>query len=126
LDLRSDTPAGLEFLVHRVQSLIKSAIQKVGSQVKVSGELIRNRPAGGIPVDHALVKLACNAYLNHGIRPKMIIGTTDANIPLSRGLPAICLGLTTGGGSHTLNEYLDIAPLSLGLEIVAEIILSVS
>ncbi len=125
LDLRSETPSGLEFLVREVKSLIEHANRAVSTQVNVSAELIGDRPAGELAVDHRLVKLARQGYIQHGVRPKMIIGSTDANIPLSRGLPAICLGLTTGGGAHTKDEFLDIAPLGMGLGIVADLILSV-
>ena len=45
-----------------------------------------------------------------------MVGSTDANIPLSRGLPAIVLGVTNGAGAHTLGEYINIPPLSMGFE----------
>jgi acetylornithine deacetylase/succinyl-diaminopimelate desuccinylase-like protein len=51
-----------------------------------------------------------------GIQPRLNIGSTDANIPLSLGYPAICLGLTTGNGAHTMREYINAPPLQLGLE----------
>ena len=51
----------------------------------------------------------------NGIQAKLNIGSTDANEPLSRGLPAICVGLTTGGRSHSIEEYIDTKPLALGL-----------
>jgi len=43
------------------------------------------------------------------------IGSTDANVPLSQGLPAVCIGLTTGGGAHTAKEYINTPPLEKGL-----------
>ena len=35
---------------------------------------------------------------------------------MSRGYPAIVLGVTTGGGAHTVHEYIDIAPVETGIE----------
>jgi hypothetical protein len=61
------------------------------------------------------VKLACAALEAQGIRPNPSIGSTDANAPLSRGYPAVCIGLTHGGGAHTLAEYIYTAPIVKGL-----------
>jgi hypothetical protein len=44
------------------------------------------------------------------------IASTDANIPLNLGLPAIGIGITTGGNVHTYAEYFDRDPVHLGLE----------
>jgi hypothetical protein len=40
--------------------------------------------------------------------------STDANLPLSVGIPALCLGITRGGMAHTVQEYIDIAPIPSG------------
>ena len=50
-----------------------------------------------------------------GIKPHLSIGSTDANLPLSRGYPAICVGLTRGDGAHTTHEYFLEEPLAKGL-----------
>lgn len=43
--------------------------------------------------------------------------STDCNIPLSMGIPAVCIGVYEGGGSHTREEWLNKAFLKRGLEI---------
>jgi tripeptide aminopeptidase len=50
-----------------------------------------------------------------GVTPAGDASSTDANIPISRGIPAICIGLTSGGGVHREDEFIDIAPVELGL-----------
>jgi len=50
-----------------------------------------------------------------GLEAVLTSGSTDANIPLSRGIPAVVVGMTAGGGAHTLNEYIDVAPIEKGL-----------
>jgi len=45
-----------------------------------------------------------------------MIGSTDANIPLSRGLPAVVLGVTNGAGAHTTGEYIYTDPVGRGLQ----------
>ena len=49
--------------------------------------------------------------------PVLGIGSTDANIPISKGLPAICVGLTQGSGAHTIDEWIAVDQLELAAEI---------
>jgi tripeptide aminopeptidase len=119
LDLRSEDVSHLEELVNSVKSTL-IANERPG--VQVSEELIGYRPVGEIPQTHPLVELAVRSLEAVGIQPHLNIGSTDANIPLSMGYPAICLGLTTGNGAHTVNEYINIPPLLLGLQQVRLVI----
>lgn len=50
-------------------------------------------------------------------------GSTDANIPMSLGVPAVCVGSYKGGGAHTREEWVDITSLKAGSLITAETIL---
>lgn len=113
LDLRSEDLAELDQLVGAVNEILRDC-QKPGIQAHT--ELIGQRPVGEISQDHPLVALAINSLARVGIQPRLNIGSTDANIPLSLGYPAICLGLTTGNGAHTVGEYVNISPLQDGLE----------
>ena len=51
-----------------------------------------------------------------------ISGSTDCNIPLSLGIPAVTVGLILGGKPHTREEWIDISSISAGLGIAADII----
>ena len=42
-------------------------------------------------------------------------GSTDANVPISQGLPAVCIGLARSANTHRLDEYLDPTDLPRGL-----------
>jgi len=112
LDLRSESAKALAELVREVLTLIASATQP---NIKVVAEEIGSRPAGEISESHPLVKLAEQSLVEQGIEPVLVISSTDANIPLSRGYPAICLGVSTGGGAHTSQEYIDTAPVAQGM-----------
>lgn len=71
-------------------------------------ELRGERPCGSLAVEHPLVQLAQDASFHHGIDPVSAVASTDANIPLSLGIPAITIGAGgTGGGAHTLHEWYD-------------------
>jgi di/tripeptidase len=112
LDLRSEEQAALRRLVRQVEGLAQ-AVQR--PDVQVSLEVIGRRPSGSIPASHPLVQLAQRSLLTQGIQPNLAIGSTDANVPLSRELPAICIGLSTGSGAHTQGEYVNTRPLAQGL-----------
>jgi acetylornithine deacetylase/succinyl-diaminopimelate desuccinylase-like protein len=113
LDLRSESVAALEDLVRSVEGTVQDF---QSPDVRVRIDLIGQRPVGEISPNHPLVALAVQGLEMVGIQPRLNIGSTDANIPLSLGYPAICLGLTTGKGAHTLNEYINCPPLELGLK----------
>jgi tripeptide aminopeptidase len=122
LDLRSESTSALEALDRQVQLLVQEA-QKPG--VRVEAEIIGQRPSGGLPADHALVRLAQDCLRAVGIEPHLNTGSTDANLPLSRGLPAVTIGLTTGGKAHTVNEFINIPPLEKGIEQLLRLVMGV-
>ncbi len=119
LDLRAEDQLSLSRLSERVRRLIT---RRDSPGVEFSIEPIGQRPAGELPPDHPLVKLAADVLQQLTIPATLEIGSTDANIPLSRGFPAICLGLTHGGHPHTAREYIEIAPLQSGLQQILNLI----
>ncbi|MBL8101436.1 MAG: M20/M25/M40 family metallo-hydrolase [Anaerolineales bacterium] len=112
LDLRSESPNALSKLVHQVEDVLINASRE---GVKITAEVIGERPAGEIPIDHELVKLAVNCTREQGLEAILTAGSTDANIPLSKNIPAVVMGITTGNGAHTVNEYIDLKPVELGM-----------
>ncbi len=92
-----------------------------GEKVLFCGVKWALMPSEEIPADHPLVKLAVKCLAEIGIEARLNIGSTDANEPLSRNLPAICVGLTTGGGTHTIDEYIDIKPVEKGLGFLVKL-----
>ena len=49
--------------------------------------------------------------------------STDCNIPMSMGIPSVCVGTVVGGKAHTREEYIEIDSLLPGLKVAAEMIL---
>jgi acetylornithine deacetylase/succinyl-diaminopimelate desuccinylase-like protein len=113
LDLRSEDPLALTKLIMQVEDVI---LHWNHEGVKIQAEVIGERPAGTIPADHPLVKLAVRCLQEQGIEAALTTGSTDANIPLSKNIPAVVMGVTTGGGAHTLGEYIDTEPIEKGME----------
>ena len=112
LDLRSEDQSTLGDLVSKVNSVIQNF---QSPDVRISSELIGQRPVGEISPHHPLVVIAEKGLETVGIQPRLNIGSTDANIPLSLDYPAICIGLTTGDGAHTVNEFIHTSPLLKGV-----------
>jgi tripeptide aminopeptidase len=113
LDLRSEGQEALTALVAAVERLIQKA-NRAG--VSVEAQVIGQRPAGEISVSHPLVLLARDCLEELGLDAGLISGSTDANIPLSKGYPAVVLGITTGGSAHTVHEYINVKPIAQGME----------
>jgi di/tripeptidase len=122
LDLRSEDSYILDVLAAQVEKLVEGANRAGGDTVIVKAEVIGHRPSGEITVEHPLVKLAVKCLKIQGITANLNIGSTDANEPLSRGLPAVCIGITTGGGAHTMGEYLETKPVGQGLAQLVDLV----
>ncbi len=112
LDLRSESEAELTNLARKVEALLETVEQR---GVRVEMKIIGQRPTGSISPSHPLIKLAQSVLRQQGIDPGLTVGSTDANVPLSRGYPALVLGLSRGGGAHTLHEYIETAPVEDGI-----------
>jgi acetylornithine deacetylase/succinyl-diaminopimelate desuccinylase-like protein len=119
LDLRSESPRVLTEMAKTVEGLVQSANTPPGTGrpgVRVEAEVIGRRPAGELDASHPLVRLAENCLREQGIEPKLMIGSTDANVPLNRGLPALVLGVTNGAGAHTTGEFIFTEPVERGMQ----------
>ncbi len=120
LDLRSEDSAALAAVIAQVETIVhryQSASWR-NKGVKVTLEIIGDRPTGEIPVDHPLVRAAERALEDAGIRLEDgdNRSSTDANIPLSRGIPAICVGVTRGGNAHRLDEWISTREVERGMK----------
>jgi len=113
LDLRSESPQVLTELAQRVERLVETVNRP---DVQFEAQVIGQRPAGELPMGHPLVRLATECLREQGLKPKMMIGSTDANVPLSQGLPAIVLGVTSGTGAHTPGEFIFTEPVERGMQ----------
>ncbi len=112
LDVRSEA----QELLERVDSEIKAALRSClaaeagrgEGELSFELEVIGQRPAGHLPTSHPLVQAAERATRALGEEPKYTVSSTDANVPMALGVPAIAIG---GGGrsgeTHTENEWFE-------------------
>jgi len=123
LEIRSESAEVLARVDRAVQRIC--APDNLIPPLEIELELIGERPSGAIPADHPLVALAARvSAARSGTKPKLGIASTDASQPLSQGYPAICTGITRGGGAHSASEYIETTPIAAGYEALCEIIRS--
>ena len=90
--------------------------------VVVDIQKIGRRPAGSIGDDHPLVGGAIAALRRAGRSVGLGSASTDANAVLVVGIPAVTVGITTGGREHTPEEWIDTEPIERGVTILADTI----
>jgi tripeptide aminopeptidase len=114
VDLRSSDPRALAALDASVLNAVDAAVrdenQQWGSRrsITVVKELIGDRPSGQTPTSAPIVQTALAAARALGIAISASESSTDANVPIQLGIPAITIG--TGGrgaDAHTLGETFD-------------------
>jgi tripeptide aminopeptidase len=113
LDIRSVDAAMLDELTEGVHRLIA---RRAESAVEFTVREVGYRPAGRLEPEHALVRLCAAVLRRLKVTPHYSPASTDANVPLSRGIPAVTLGITRGGGAHTRAEWIETAPLARGVQ----------
>lgn len=123
-EFRSDRKDGLDFMEKHFRAVVE-AYQAKG--IAVGAELIGERPCMG-RIDEgkhrALIEKASAAVRNHfGAEPALYSSSTDCNIPLSVGIPAVCVGCYRGGGEHTREEWVEISSLQSGLNFALDLVL---
>jgi acetylornithine deacetylase/succinyl-diaminopimelate desuccinylase-like protein len=124
VDLRSAAEAELQRLDAFFRRAMKDAVDEESATrragdplLKLKLDLIGERPTGETPVESPLVEIAVEATKALGVEPRLDQSSTDSNLPISLGVPAITLG--AGGSSafsHSLDEWYDPRGRDLGLK----------
>jgi acetylornithine deacetylase/succinyl-diaminopimelate desuccinylase-like protein len=116
VDLRSQSAAELARLEADFIAGVEAAVAAENAarstrEGPVTAELtpIGDRPAGSTPAGASIVQLAAAAVAAQGYKPVLEASSTDANIPMSLGIPAVKIGSGgTGGRAHSLEEWIDV------------------
>jgi len=111
LDLRSEEPALLEELAALLTACVERGLEAGNRSARNARLLAKvrelgSRPGGRLPEHSPLLRViqSVDGYLS--IRSRVDCASTDANVPLSMGLPAVSIGAGgTGGGAHTAQEW---------------------
>jgi tripeptide aminopeptidase len=133
VDLRSEDESELSRLESEVRKAFAKAVGEEmaaaseGSPLELKISVIGVRPAWKLPEDSPLLAAIENADRYLGNRSRLERSSTDANLPLSQGIPAIAIGGGgEGGGAHSLNEWYEPAGRELGLKRALLTILAIA
>jgi acetylornithine deacetylase/succinyl-diaminopimelate desuccinylase-like protein len=122
VDIRSESNEKLDELVETLQSAVDRARDQenqraAGGKVSVKLKEIGSRPAAALPDDAPILQYVRTVDAHLGIRSHLDTSSTDANVPLSLGIPAIAIGAGgIGGGAHTTQEWFRPDGRDLGLK----------
>lgn len=127
IDLRSEDAGELAALEAQMLAIVNESVVHENAarstrEGRVTSELllIGDRPAGRTAAASDLVRLAASAIAAHGFAPTLATSSTDANLPMSLGIPAIKIGSGgRGGRAHSLEEWIDVEPVASARGMVA-------
>jgi len=136
VDIRSEMKEDLDKSVDTFIRLMHEAADEENrvrttsqGRIDVEVKLIGDRPFGQVAMNSAIVQTAGAVIQSFGLNPNYGMSSTDSNIPLSMGIPAITLESGgTGGRNHTLDEWIDVekTPSVRGIEIAMGILMSLA
>ncbi len=117
VDMRSENAEQLAQLDRRFLQIVRESVgmenaarsTRVG-RITANLRLIGERPTGETSPDAEIVKVTTEAVKAAGYKPVLGAGSTDSNIPISLGIPAVTIGSGGDGGrAHSVDEWIDVA-----------------
>jgi acetylornithine deacetylase/succinyl-diaminopimelate desuccinylase-like protein len=115
VDMRSESCDELKTLDEAFHRVVRDAVAEENrtrstseGRIDVNPKLIGDRPCGETPVDSPIVRTTTAAVKAFGLSPSYGISSTDANIPMSMGIPAVTIGRGPGGRAHSPDEWTDV------------------
>lgn len=120
VDMRSESCAELAKVDAAFLTTVRDAVNAENKArstkegpVKAEPKVIGERPCGETPMSSPLVQAADSTIRAFGMTPSFTISSTDANVPMSMGIPAITIGRGgPGGRQHSPDEWTDVDPVA--------------
>jgi tripeptide aminopeptidase len=116
VDMRSVSCAELKKLNGAFLALVRAAVDEENAarstregKISADPKLIGDRPCGATALDSLIVQTAAAVVKAFGLTPRYGISSTDSNVPMNMGIPAITIGRGAGDRSHSPDEWTDVA-----------------
>lgn len=117
VDMRSESADELASLEKQFLAIVSNAVEAENAvrstnagKVSAALEPIGDRPAGRIDPNADIIRFAQAAYRAEGLTVQQGTSSTDSNIPMSLGIPAITMSrIADGGRAHAPDEWIDVA-----------------
>jgi tripeptide aminopeptidase len=122
VDLRSEDSARIDDLARALAAVVERAAElenqrATGGRLSAKLKELGSRPSGRLADNSSILQFVRAVDTHLGIRARLDCASTDANIPLSLGLPALSIGAGgQGGGAHTPAEWFHPEGRDLGLK----------
>lgn len=136
IDFRSTSPSELLRLEVALRSRVEDAVEHANALAKTfrsrgplsfTIEKIGDRPAAQLPAESPVLDTLRSVDRHLGLRTDLRLGSTDANIPIARGVPALSLGAGgQGGGAHTVAEWYVDKDREIGLRRIMLLTLAIA
>jgi acetylornithine deacetylase/succinyl-diaminopimelate desuccinylase-like protein len=127
IDLRSESPEAIAATESVLSARADEALARENARrtpgspaLTLARVVIGDRPSGTTPATHPLVQAGVDATRAIGRQPALVVASTDANVPIALGIPAIAIGAGgRSGDAHLPTEWYDNTDGPLGLFRVA-------
>jgi acetylornithine deacetylase/succinyl-diaminopimelate desuccinylase-like protein len=136
VDMRSESCDELRKLDATFLRMVREAVEEENGarstkegRIVAEPKLIGERPCGATPLDDPIVQSAAAAVRAFDGTPAFTFSSTDANIPMSLGIPAVTIGRGgPGGRQHSPDEWTDVDPQlnARTLQVMLAILLTVA
>ena len=136
IDLRSESCAELKKVNDAFLAIVRESVDEENKtrstregRIEADPKVIGDRPCGTTPETAPIVQAAAAAIRAFGDTPSYSIGSTDANVPMSLGIPAVTIGRGgPGGRAHSPDEWTDVDPAAnvKNVRTVLAVLLSVA
>ena len=135
VDMRSVDCAELKKVDDQFLAIVREAVDEENKtrstrEGKVSADprLIGDRPCGETSLDSPIVQVTAAVVRAFGLTPAYGISSTDSNLPMSLGIPAVTIGRGPGARAHALDEWTDVEPKAdvQAVQVAMTIILAVA
>lgn len=117
VDMRSVDCAELKKLDTQFLEVVRAAVDEENTarstregRIAADPKLIGDRPCGGTSVESPIVTTTAAAVKAFGLTLSYEISSTDSNVPMSLGIPAVTIGRGPGSRAHALDEWTEVDP----------------
>lgn len=135
VDMRSVDCGELKKVDEQFLAIVREAVAEENAarstkegKVAADPTLIGDRPCGETALDSPIVRMTAAVVQAFGLKPAYGISSTDANLPMSLGIPAVTIGRGPGGRAHALDEWTVVEPKAdvQSVQVAMAIILAVA
>ena len=134
IDMRSTDCGELKKLDARFLEVVREAVDEENKTratregpITADPRLIGDRPCGETPLTSPIVQKTTAVVKAFGLTPSYGISSTDSNVPMSLGIPAVTIGRGPGGRAHSLDEWTvvdpkaDVQAVQVAMAIILEV-----